>query len=55
MTSSVTAISAGSPERAAQRKGPLPSQNNGLMYAGTKPGKSKDLPGGKSFGFCPPG
>ena len=33
-------MSFGSPESAAQRNGPLPSQNNGLMYAGTNPGKS---------------
>ncbi|CAM5646908.1 hypothetical protein SHIRM173S_03783 [Streptomyces hirsutus] len=38
---SVFAMSAGSPDRAAQRKGPLPSQNSGRMYAGTKPGKAK--------------
>ena len=40
MTSSVTAISFGSPLNAAQRNGPLPSQNNGRIYAGTNPGKS---------------
>ena len=32
-----------SPESAAQRNGPLPSQNNGRIYAGTNPGKSKAL------------
>ena len=37
---SVAAMSAGSPESAAQRNGPLPSQNSGRMYAGTKPGNS---------------
>ena len=26
--------------KATQRNGPLPSQNSGLIYAGTKPGKS---------------
>jgi hypothetical protein len=35
------AMSAGSPESATQRKGPRPSQNEGRMNAGTKPGKSK--------------
>ena len=39
ITSSVTAISFGSPLNAAQRKGPLPSQKSGRIYAGTKPGK----------------
>ena len=34
------AMSAGSPESAAQRNGPLPSQNSGRMYSGTKPGIS---------------
>lgn len=38
---SVLAMSCGSPDRAAQRNGPLPSQNSGRMYAGTKPGKAK--------------
>src|SRR4051812_44696023 len=38
--SSVTAMSAGSPESATHRNGPRPSQNNGRIYAGTKPGKS---------------
>ena len=38
---SVAAMSAGSPLSAAHRNGPLPSQNSGLMYAGTNPGKSK--------------
>ena len=37
---SVAAMSAGSPDSAAQRNGPLPSQNSGRMYAGTKPGNS---------------
>lgn len=41
MARSVAAMSAGSPESAAHRNGPLPSQNNGRMYAGTNPGKSK--------------
>src|SRR5580698_1004446 len=45
ITSSVTAMSFGSPLNAAHRNGPLPSQNNGLIYAGTKPGKAKHLPG----------
>ncbi len=31
MRSSVTAMSSGSPERAIQRNGPLPSQNSGRM------------------------
>ena len=31
MARSVAAMSAGSPERAAQRNGPLPSQKSGLM------------------------
>src|SRR5450759_1770048 len=44
ITSSVTAMSLGSPLSAAQRKGPLPSQNNGRMYSGTNPGKSKQRP-----------
>ena len=34
-------MSDGSPERAAQRNGPFPSQKSGRMKAGTKPGKSK--------------
>ncbi len=34
-------MSAGSPERATQRKGPRPSQNWGRMKRGTKPAKSK--------------
>ena len=38
--SSVAWMSAGSPESAAQRNGPLPSQNSGRMYSGTKPGMS---------------
>ena len=38
--SSVAAMSAGSPESAAQRNGPLPSQKSGRMYSGTKPGMS---------------
>ena len=33
-------MSSGSPESAAQRNGPLPSQNSGRMYSGTKPGMS---------------
>ena len=33
-------MSAGSPDSAAHRNGPLPSQNSGRMYAGTNPGKS---------------
>ena len=33
-------MSAGSPDSAAQRNGPLPSQNSGRMYSGTKPGMS---------------
>src|SRR5437016_5573530 len=33
-------MSDASPESAAQRNGPLPSQNNGRMYAATNPGKS---------------
>ena len=37
---SVAAMSAGSPDSAAQRNGPLPSQNSGRMYAGTNPGNS---------------
>ena len=37
---SVTRMSSGSPESAAQRNGPLPSQNSGRMYSGTKPGMS---------------
>ena len=35
---SVAAMSAGSPDRATHRNGPLPSQNSGRMYAGRKPG-----------------
>jgi len=31
----------GSPESATHRNGPLPSQNRGRMYSGTKPGISK--------------
>ena len=38
---SVAAMSAGSPETATHRKGPLPAQKSGRTYAGTKPGKSK--------------
>src|SRR6266487_5926563 len=45
ITSSVSAISFGSPLNVAQRKGPLPSQKSGRIYAGTKPGKSKQRPG----------
>ena len=41
MARSVAAMSAGSPDSAAQRNGPLPSQKSGRMYAGTKPGNSK--------------
>ncbi len=41
MARSVAAMSAGSPESAAHRNGPLPSQKSGRMYAGTKPGNSK--------------
>src|SRR5216684_6590109 len=37
---SVTAMSSGSPDSATHRNGPLPSQNRGRMYAGTKPGNS---------------
>ncbi len=37
---SVLWMSDASPESAAQRNGPLPSQKSGRMYAGTKPGKS---------------
>jgi hypothetical protein len=33
-------MSSGSPERATQRKGPFPSQNKGLINAGTNPGIS---------------
>ena len=33
-------MSDGSPDSAAHRNGPLPSQNSGLMYAGTKPGNA---------------
>ncbi len=40
---SVFAMSSGSPDSATQRNGPLPSQNSGRMYAGTKPGKSNAL------------
>ena len=36
---SVAAMSFGSPDSAAQRNGPLPSQKSGRMYAGTKPGE----------------
>jgi hypothetical protein len=39
-SSSVRWMSAGSPESATQRKGPLPSQKSGRTYAGTKPGKA---------------
>jgi hypothetical protein len=38
IASSVAAISDSWPESAAYRKGPLPSQKSGLMYAGTNPG-----------------
>ncbi len=41
MAASVLAMSAGSPDNAAQRKGPLPSSNSGRMYAGTNPGNAK--------------
>ena len=37
---SVVAMSAGSPESAAQRNGPAPLQKRGRMYAGTNPGMS---------------
>src|SRR5436305_1608145 len=33
-------MSSGSPERATQRNGPLPSQNKGRIYSGTNPGIS---------------
>ena len=36
--SSVPSMSSGSPDSAAHRNGPLPSQKSGRMYAGTKPG-----------------
>ena len=39
-SSSVRAMSAGSPDSATQRNGPFPSQNSGRMYSGTKPGMS---------------
>ena len=39
--SSVTRMSSGSPDSAAHRNGPLPSQKSGRMYSGTKPGISK--------------
>src|SRR6266852_2863943 len=35
---SVRAMSDASPESAAQRNGPFPSQNSGRIYAGTNPG-----------------
>ena len=38
--SSVTAMSRGSPESAAQRNGPAPRQKSGRMNSGTKPGIS---------------
>src|SRR5205814_341492 len=37
-------MSSGSPDRATQRNGPLPSQNSGRMYSGTKPGILKASP-----------
>ena len=40
-SASVRAMSAGSPESAAQRNGPFPSQKSGRTYSGTKPGMSK--------------
>ena len=43
------AMSSGSPESAAPRNGPLPSQNSGRMKAGTKPGKSKAFSTPASF------
>ena len=41
---SVTAMSAASPESAAQRKGPAPRQKSGRMYSGTKPGNPEGFP-----------
>jgi hypothetical protein len=41
IASSVRRMSSGSPESAAQRNGPFPSQKSGRMYAGTKPGNAK--------------
>ena len=39
MARSVAAMSAGSPESATQRNGPLPSQNSGRMYGGHEAGE----------------
>ena len=40
ITLSVSKMSFGSPDKAAHLNGPFPSQNKGLIYAGTNPGKS---------------
>src|SRR6266852_5075195 len=40
--SSVLLMSSAAPERATQRNGPLPSQNNGRIYSGTNPGMRKE-------------
>ena len=45
-------MSSGSPDSAAQRNGPTPRQNSGLMYAGTKPGKSNALLTPTFFAIC---
>ena len=46
---SVLRMSSGSPDKATHRNGPLPRQNRGRTYAGTKPGKSKALATPSSF------
>ena len=38
IAASVAAMSSGLPDSAAQRNGPMPRQNSGRTYAGTKPG-----------------
>ncbi len=50
--SSVTRMSSGSPDSATQRNGPLPSQNSGRMYAGTKPGYAADAPATPAISAC---
>ena len=49
---SMRAMSAGSPDSAAPRNGPLPSQKSGRMKAGTKPGKSKAFSTPASRAMC---
>ena len=49
----VRRMSSGSPDRATQRKGPLPSQKSGRMKSGTKPGKAKASGHAGGLGLSP--